>query len=168
MKKIFQWSCFGFMSFMIACNEEKKQETVAVAEQAVSFSLDSVKAQIAASNAKYGAYFSTGDSTGFVNCYTSDACIMPSNMPKMCGAAALNGFFNGGVKMGIKNIKLTTEEVMGGKEAVAEIGKYEILDAAGKSLDNGKFIVIWKEENGKWKMHRDTWNSDVALPGAAH
>ena len=67
--------------------------------------------------------------------------------------------------MGIRNIKLTTQEVMGGKDAVAETGKYEMMDAGGKTLDNGKYIAVWKEENGKWKMYRDEWNS--AMPVAA-
>ena len=32
------------------------------------------------------------------------------------------------------------------------------------SAEKGKFIVVWKEENGKWKMHRDIWNSDAPPP----
>jgi hypothetical protein len=29
----------------------------------------------------------------------------------------------------------------------------------GSILDTGKYIVIWKRENGAWKWHRDIWNS---------
>ncbi len=135
-------------------------------EAASSFSLDSVKTAIATSNKIFGDCFAKGDSTTFVSCYTSDACINPSNMPRMCGPQAISAFFNGGYKMGIRHIAITTEELIGGKEAVAEIGKYELHDSAGKALDKGKFIVVWKEENGKWKMHRDVWNSDLPLPAA--
>jgi ketosteroid isomerase-like protein len=78
----------------------------------------------------------------------------------MCGPQAINAFFSGGYKMGIRNVKLTTTEVMGGKDAVVETGTYEILGDKA-SLDKGKFIVVWKEENGKWKMHRDIWNTDM-------
>lgn len=144
-----------------SCNNEGvKTETTA------GFSLDSAKAAIAASNKMYGGFFSSGDSTGFVNCYTSDACINPTGMPKMCGAQAITAFFNGGRKMGITNAVLTTEEVMGGKDAVVETGKYELFVGDKVSAEKGKFIVIWKEENGKWKMHRDIWNSDAPPPAA--
>jgi ketosteroid isomerase-like protein len=85
-------------------------------------------------------------------------------MPRMCGTAAITAFFNGGYAMGVRNIQLTTDEVMGGAEAVAETGKYAMLDSAGNTLEKGKFIVLWKEENGVWKMHRDVWNSDDAPP----
>jgi ketosteroid isomerase-like protein len=147
--------------FFSSCNND-----AAKAEATASFNLDSVKTAIAASNKVFGACFATGDSTAFANCYTSDACINVTNMPRMCGTQAITAFFNGGRKMGITNIAITTEEVMGGKEGVAEVGKYEMFVGNNVSAEKGKFIVIWKEENGKWKMHRDIWNSDAPPPAA--
>jgi ketosteroid isomerase-like protein len=141
-----------------SCNNEVPKTETAL------FSLDSAKAAIAASNKIFGQSFATGDSMAFINCYTSDACINPSNMPRMCGPQAITAFFNGGYKMGVRDIKLTTEEIMGGKDAVIETGKYEMFVAGNVSAEKGKFIVIWKEENGKWKMHRDIWNSDNPAP----
>lgn len=143
-----------------SCNNE------AAKTEASGFSLDSAKAAIAASNKVFGASFGTGDSTAFVNLYTSDGCMYPPNMPKMCGPATITAFFNEGYKGGIRNITLTTEEVMGGKDGVIETGKYEVFIANNVSVEKGKFIVAWKEENGKWKMHRDTWNSDAPPPPA--
>jgi len=128
--------------------------------------MDSVRAQISASNAVYGGCFATGDSAAFAACYTSDACISPTGMPKMCGKEAISAFFNQGVKMGVKNIVVTTEELMGGKDGVIETGKYDLQGEGGASWEKGKFIVIWKEENGKWKMHRDIWNSNTPPPPA--
>ena len=162
MKKIFL-PVLAACALLFSCTNETAQTTAA----ADTFNLDSAKAAIAASNATYGACFATGDSAAFVSHYTSDACISPSNMPKMCGPQAVNGFFVGGYKMGIRNLKLTTDEVMGGKDAVVETGTYEVLGDKGVSFDKGKFIVVWKEENGKWKMHRDIWNTDMPVPAPA-
>ncbi len=142
----------------IACNNEAAKTDV------LDFNLDSAKAAIAASNNAFGSSFTTGDSTAFVKCYTSDGCIYNSNMPKICGTQAINSFFNTAYQSGIRKIAITTEEVMGGKEAVVETGKYEVFIADNISVEKGKFIVIWKEENGKWKMHRDIWNSDAPPP----
>lgn len=142
---------------------EKTEPAAAVS----TFSIDSAKAAIAASNKLYGECFATSDSAKFISCYTSDACIYVTNAPKMCGPQAITAFFNGAYKMGIRNLKLTTEEVTGSKEAVVETGAYELFADKGISLDKGKFIVIWKEENGKWKMHRDIWNTDMPAPAPA-
>jgi len=157
-----KFACIAcFVILFSSCNTEATKT-----ETSAGFSLDSAKAAIAASNKVFGASFATGDSTAFVNCYTSDACINVTNMPRMCGKEAITAFFNGGHKMGINNITLTTEEVMGSKDAVVEIGKYEMFVGDKVSAEKGKFIVVWKEENGKWKMHRDIWNSDAPPPPA--
>jgi ketosteroid isomerase-like protein len=157
MKKIFLPLVAG-CTILFSCTSEAPKTEVAAAD---TFSLDSAKTAIAASNATFGAGFATGDSTGFVSHYSSDACISPSNMPKMCGTAAITAFFNGGYKMGIRGATITTTEVMGGSDGVIEIGNYEMFADKNMSIDKGKFIVIWKQENGKWKMHRDIWNSDL-------
>ena len=49
----------------------------------------------------------------------------------------------------------------------SEVGKYELMGDKDMSMDKGKFIVIWKNDNGKWKMYRDVWNSDMPPPPTA-
>jgi uncharacterized protein (TIGR02246 family) len=147
-----------------ACSNDKKEtgETTTPA-----FSLDSAKAQIAASNANYGDGFAKGDSSMFLSKYTKDGCIMPANAPRLCGKEQITAFYKGGLAMGIGNIKLTTDEVMGGPEVVVETGKYELLSKDGATMDKGKFVVAWKQEDGKWKMHRDIWTTDTPMPAPA-
>lgn len=164
MKKIFlkvTAVSFGLIFMFSACNNDATKND---APKESSFNLDSVKNAIGVSNKMFSDAFAKCDSATFVSCYTSDACINPGNVPRMCGSQAIRSFFVGGYKMGIRAVKLTTEEVMGGKDAVAETGKYEIMGDNNASFDKGKYIVIWKQENGKWKMHRDEWNSDMPLP----
>ena len=147
--------------FLSSCNNE------AVKTEKAAFSLDGAKAAIAASNKVFGACFATGDSVAFANCYTNDGCIYNANMPKICGADGIKSFLSVGYNSGIRNVVLITEEVIGGREAVVETGKYEVFIADNISVEKGKFVVVWKEENGKWKMHRDIWNSDAPPPPAA-
>jgi len=44
---------------------------------------------------------------------------------------------------------------------VNEVGSYSMTDKKGKEIDKGKYIVLWKMEDGKWKIHRDVFNSDM-------
>jgi ketosteroid isomerase-like protein len=144
----------------ISCKEGKEEKIIAK-----TFDLAAVKAAIAESNATYGDAFIKNDASLLIAKYTKDGCIMPSGAPKMCGAEGLSGFFGVAQKvMGVKNVKLTTEEVMGGADAVVETGTYELFGEGNKSIDNGKFVVAWKMEEGKWKMHRDIFTSSVAPP----
>lgn len=159
MKRIMTLSLLVIV-FFAACNNASTEAKVAEpAKPAIN--LDSVKAAIAASNAAFGECFAKNDSVNFVARYTSDACINPTGMPQICGSAGIGAYFRGGYTMGIRNIKLTTKDVMLGDPFAIETGNYEVQMEGGKAIENGKFIVIWKQENGAWKMYQDIWNSDA-------
>ena len=145
-----------FACAFASCKTEEKKETTPV------FNLDAAKIAIAASNKTYGEGFAKNDSLLFIAKYTKDGCIMPANAPKLCGSQAIAMFFKGAKSNGVQNVSLTTEEVIGGPEVVVETGVYELLGAANKSLDKGKFVVAWKMEDGKWKMHRDIFTTSAA------
>ncbi len=156
MKKIIIAS-FAALS-LAACKTEEKKET--------AFNLDAAKVAIAESNKTYGDAFTKGDSSLLINKYTKDGCIMPANAPKLCGGQAIGMFFKGAKTNGVQNVKLVTEEVMGGPEVVVETGTYELLNAANASMDKGKFVVAWKMEEGKWKMHRDIFTTNAIATGS--
>lgn len=62
--------------------------------------------------------------------------------------------------MGVKDFKLTITNITGNDNLYAETGNYEVFGAENRSLDNGKYVAVWKKENDTWKMYRDIWNSD--------
>jgi ketosteroid isomerase-like protein len=126
-----------------------------------NFNLETVKQIIEANHKAYNENFAKGDTTQFAKHYASDAYIFPSNFPKMGGTDAINTFFCGAYQMGVRNIVLTSDEVMGGPELVVETGAVELFIADNISIYKGKFIVIWKQENSDWKMFRDIWNIDT-------
>jgi ketosteroid isomerase-like protein len=160
MKKIAFLSIAALSLLCTSCSEP-------AATVAPAFSLDSVKAIIAASNKVYGESLAKNDSATFIASYTADAVLMPPNMPAMIGSAGIAAFFRGSYNMGMRGLELTTTELMGGPDGVSEIGTYAIKDGAGNTLDKGKFIVVWKNDNGTWKMHRDIFNSDGPPPPPA-
>jgi ketosteroid isomerase-like protein len=67
--------------------------------------------------------------------------------------------------MGIKTARLETVETEGHGDTAIEIGKYSLRGEAGKVFDNGKYVVIWKQEGDQWKLHRDIWNSSLPAQG---
>lgn len=164
-----QSNLFTMKKFLVPClavlffSNCKEVAEKTVAEKV--FDLAPVKAAIAESNKTYGDAFTKNDANLLVAKYTKDGCIMPAGAPRLCGAEGISGFFGVAQKgMGVKNVKLITEEVMGGSEVVVETGTYELIGAADKKIDNGKFVVAWKQEDGKWKMHRDCFTSSVPPP----
>ena len=146
-----------FALMLFACNQAEQPKT-ATAE---SFNLAAVKDTIVAANNRYSAAMAAGDSVAIAAIYTSDAKVMPSNMPALSGTAAITSFANENIKMGIKNVKFDVLGVWGGPDLVGEEGTYTISDDKGAVIDKGKYLVFWKQEDGKWKLFRDVFNSDM-------
>src|SRR5678815_711253 len=92
--------------------------------------------------------------------YTSDAKFMVEHVPTASGRSAIQSCFAGMfAAMGSPGLALTRDEVSENEEMVREVGKYSLTDKSGKKFDKGKYIVLWKMEDGKWKLHRDIFNS---------
>lgn len=158
MKKTFLLLTIATVFAITSCKQATTEQVTD------SFNMDSVKAEIAAMNKTYAEAFAKNDSVDFLAHYTTDAIIYPPNMPALSGADGIKAFFKGAVGMGVSSVEAVTKEVLGSKESVAEIGTYLIKSNTGATIETGKFIVIWKQENGKWKMHRDIFNADPGAP----
>ncbi|MEO6547967.1 MAG: DUF4440 domain-containing protein [Ferruginibacter sp.] len=152
MKKIF---CFTPIQIILALFNCQAQEIT-------NASLVQAKRQIEASNKIYFQAFAKGDSSIFINCYTTDCWIMQPNNPTLCGAeAALEFFRNSYTNIGIRNGSFITIDMFGNDGSfVTEEGFWQSFDADNKPLGKGKYLVLWKKTPGGWKRFRDSFNSD--------
>ncbi len=119
---------------------------------------------IAAANRGFLEAFARGDAAGAAAVYTEDAAILPPNGETMNGRAAIQGFWQGALDMGLVGATLETTELETYPTGAVEVGKYTLSVAGGQVADQGKYIVVWKQEGGAWKWHRDIWNSSLPAP----
>jgi ketosteroid isomerase-like protein len=90
---------------------------------------------------------------------------MPAGSEPVRGTEAIQKFWRGGLDSGIAAIGLKTLEVFGHGPTATEIGEYELRDKAGKVFDRGKYIVVWQRADGKWKLLRDMFSTNVPSSG---
>jgi len=96
------------------------------------------------------------------NVYTTDCKLCPQNSPELLGRENVVKVFSSVRGSGISKVVLTTKEVDGPDHGpVYEYGTYQFYTDDGTSPDNGKYIVIWKLENGQWYYYIDIFNSNV-------
>lgn len=124
--------------------------------------LEEAKAAIAQSNAIYFESFVQNDSSIFINCYATDACIMAPGAPQTCGRENAARFFRVAYdSYGMRNGKFITTAVYGdGKKYVTEEGLWQSFNENGELFDDGKFLVLWKKTDEGWKMYRDSFSSN--------
>jgi ketosteroid isomerase-like protein len=149
--------------FIVACNSastDNKSSDAANAKENTPFDLAKAKSAIETENAKFIEALKKGDSAGMASNYANDAWVLPPNSTSVKGndIASLWGSF---VRSGVKDLKLSTDDITGSAEQLAETGNYEIYGDKSKLLDKGKYVVVWKSQNGNWKMYRDIWNSNT-------
>ena len=153
---------FSVTSAFIACGDSDSMTAAKTTEELKpAFDLASAKKSIEDANAAFGDLVSKSDSVGLAGLYTSDAKMLGANMPAVSGKAGIQNAFHEMLGMGIAGAKLTTVEVWGNETMISEEGTYTLSDKSGKELDKGKYIVLWKMEDGKWKLFRDCFNSDM-------
>lgn len=140
-----------FLTFENACCQIK-----------ADLNLENAKSAIQKSNAVYFKAFVNGDSSLFIKRYAKDCCIMPPNIPSMCGDKAPEMFFHAAYyQMGVRDGKFITKEVYGNANSyVTEEGLFELFDSQGAMIENGKYLVLWKLTSTGWKMFRDSFSSN--------
>lgn len=120
-------------------------------------------------NARVVRAYNGGDVATFARVYAPDATVLPANGAPIHGQPAIAQFWQGGWGAGIRNLKLTTDELDVHGASASEVGRYEfdLQPASGPAAhDRGKYIVLWKRNaQGAWQWYRDIFNSDV--PAAA-
>lgn len=121
-----------------------------------------VRAAIDAANAKLCAALAAGDAAGCAALYTAEACFMVPGADFLQGREAIAAGFGGMIGGGAKGLELETVEVDAIGDIAVEVGTYRVLAEGGAAADNGKYVVVWKNQDGGWRIHRDIINTSVA------
>jgi ketosteroid isomerase-like protein len=167
MNKFFLYAISLIVSFtfLAGCNDADKSKSAGDKESQPAFDLAAARKEIDSANRDFMNLVSKGDSVALANYYTMDAKMMQPNQPAVIGRkniqTAIANLVNGGIKL-----DLTTLDVWGDESILAEEGTLIVATKDGKQLDKGKYIVLWKKEDGKWKLFRDFFNSDLPVPPA--
>ena len=115
-------------------------------------------------NEIFMAAFSRGDAAALAAIYTEDGKLLPPHSDIITGKQAIEAFWQGAMDMGIKQIRLESLDVEGEGHMAYDVGKVTLLGADGQMIDTGKYVVVWKQEHGQWKVHFDIWNSNLPAP----
>jgi uncharacterized protein (TIGR02246 family) len=119
---------------------------------------DDTRESIESSNRAFAAAFLRGDAEAVAELYTEDAELLPPGAGAVAGRAAIAAFWKGAIDAGVKDLVLATTEVESTGDLAWEVGTVRIVANDGRVTED-RYLVVWKRENGNWKLHRDIWNS---------
>ncbi|GAB3542417.1 hypothetical protein GCM10027443_43230 [Pontibacter brevis] len=120
-----------------------------------------IRSEIERANQKFMEAFRRQDAAGLAALYTENGTVMPPNHETVEGQEQVKDFWQTVMNMGIKSVKLRTGEVEQHGDTAIEVSQATLFVEGDQEVDQSKYIVIWKRENGDWKLHRDIFNSNL-------
>ena len=153
--------------FLFSCaGPEKPADTTAavVKDSVTTFDPVAMQKLIEPRLQEFAKVFTGGDSVGMVNMYAPDARIMPPNSPMVSGREAIGKMVGFYMKFGVKEFKDSTTALYGDKDNLIEEGVYTMGDGKGHQIDQGKYVEVWRQAEGQWKIYVDIFNSNLPVP----
>ncbi len=148
--------CLGLAVLVLAGCQKTPQVDMAQVRQGVD-----------QANAAFTEAFNQGDAAAVAALYTEDALVLPPNAEMVEGPDAIEAFWRGVMQTGVEDVSLKTLSLHAAGRVAVEVGTYSLSIAPAGLTDSGKYVVVWKqEEGGAWKLQTDIWNSSQPLPGA--
>lgn len=142
----------GFQSCKEKPNEKEIPEQL--------FDLVQAKTEIEAANKNFMALVAAGDSIGLANSYTVDAKFMSAGAPSVVGRANIQTAMSNIIQSGITAVDIRLENVYGTEDLIAEEGELTLF-VGEDAVAEEKYIVLWKKEEGRWKLFLDIFNSNL-------
>jgi ketosteroid isomerase-like protein len=97
--------------------------------------------------------------------YTANATILPPGAPMVSGREPIKKFWADLIQsVNARSAVLASVEVMPAGDGVVEIGRATLMaEPEGQPAMQleAKYVVYWRQEDGKWKWHVDIWNPNA-------
>ena len=149
--------CLGILS----CNVDTKSTDDNLETTATDFDRGKARSFIDSINLKFSEAIMKGDSNWVAAQYETDAEILLTGSEPIKGKDIL-AMWGGVGRSNERDWSFTTTDLQGDDNFLVETGTYDIKDIDKKSVDRGKYLIVWrKQADGSWKIYRDIGNSSL-------
>jgi len=126
---------------------------------------------IRAESPAWFAHYNADHPDSVANMYAEDAVVLAPGAPAASGREAIRAFLASDIQatkaagLTLNQGEVTGTAVSGDMAWLS--ATFTVKDASGATVDNGKYLSVYKRVDGKWLLIRDTWNSDTPAAPAA-
>ena len=127
--------------------------------------LDQIRLAMASTNDLFNAeVFSKRNFDALDQIYTTDARILPPGAPMISGREAIKTFWSNLIQsVNATSAELASIDVMPTGDGAVEIGRATLTvgpEGQARTELQVKYVVYWRQEDGRWKWHVDIWNQN--------
>ena len=117
--------------------------------------IDLVKARaiVDSLDKQFSKYFFEGDSLALYNMYAKGAYFGTSKGKDILSSWGRQIRYS--IENDMPHLIFITTSLTTDNEFLFELGKYQMKDSKGNLKGEGKYLLVWKQEDGQWKIYRD-------------
>ncbi|MFY0655122.1 MAG: nuclear transport factor 2 family protein, partial [Cyclobacteriaceae bacterium] len=145
------------------CQNDNSNSSSNFLESSSTFNLNEASKIIIEKTGLFTEAHITKDTVFLNSCFTSDARVLPPNSGIVAGIADISQLNSDWVNYGIHEFKETSLTIYGTQEYVIDEGAYYLTYGEEHYIDSGKYVNIWKNVRGTWKIYSNIWNSSLPL-----
>ncbi|MGB5317934.1 YybH family protein [Eudoraea sp.] len=134
--------------FISGCKKEDKKN-----ELNTQTDISTLEKEIESRLREYENHLRNEDSVALGNMYMKDAEIIPSTV----GKENIIKAFGSMIRDSITGSSFKTTHLWGDNQLLVEDGTGIWFHANGKVVGRGRYLLVWKKDDGNWKILRDTW-----------
>jgi ketosteroid isomerase-like protein len=125
----------------------------------IVMNVQSVREAINEGNRRFGSAVAGKDYAGVAALYTENAMVLAPDAPIVTGKPAIEEFWRSAANaIGLTGAVLTTRDLEVTGDTACEVGEANLKLGAKQLMV--KYLVVWtRGGDGRWRVHRDIWNT---------
>ena len=120
-----------------------------------------MKKTIQENNDRFTAAHIRGDSALIDNMFARNAKVMPPESEPVVGREAISKITAEYIASGISEFKEESTDFYGNDDVLVDQGNYLVVYGKGKTKEVGKYLNVWRKEDGVWKIYANIWNTNA-------
>jgi uncharacterized protein (TIGR02246 family) len=127
----------------------------------MKFDLAVLRKIIEENNVRFTKAHVTGDASLIDNMFTHDAKVLPPESEPVVGRSAIAKLTADYIASGVTEFREETTNFYGNEDLLIDQGNYVMVYGKEKILEKGKYVNVWRKEDGTWKICSNIWNTNA-------
>ena len=137
------------LTLFTSCDQKATEKNA----QTKQTDMSTLKKEIDSRLREFENHLKSGDSIALGDMYMENAEIIPHT----AGRENIVKVFGSMIRDSITGSSFKTTHLWGDDQLLAEDGTGTWSHANGTVVGRGRYLLVWKKDDGKWKILRDTW-----------
>lgn len=106
-----------------------------------------------------------GDLPGIMSCYDDEVVYQMPGVPVIIGKQGVEAHYRNVIAAHVTSTRMTADSFVECVDCVIEAGTYEMVlnpDGGPAINDQGKYLVVYRQSGGQWRIWFDAVHSDTS------